>query len=152
MASSGWKVINPNEFWESGLAYLDDFNGRILAIRYHPDRYYDIEEYRSYTVQLVELREKIDRLAAGETDPMSLPPASKHVFYEGTSILKPINLLKPDYRRLTFRNFSALYRLNYSERPPVCFGVRIFFNADEPKNLEFALEILYQQIIKKMRG
>jgi len=152
MASSGWKVINSKEVYGFALGYATNIDNQLIQLKDHPNRYYLVPVYRSYAVQISNLIDEIGKLVAGQTDPATLPPASKRAFYEGTTILKPVDLRKADYRRLACGEFSALYRLEYSENPHVCFGVRVFFREDEPEHLEAALEALYQQIIKRLRG
>lgn len=153
MAAPGWKVVNSQEMWALARAYLNDIDRRQFAIKDHPNRYFEAMTYRAWALQAKGLLKRIvDELTFGNLDPTTLPPASKLVYYQGTTILKPIDLSKPDYRRLSVGEFSALYRLIYSERPHVCFGVAIFLREDEPENLELALEAQYQQMIKRISG
>ena len=152
MATTNWVVVHPPDFWAFGLAYLNDIDHRIKGVKDHSDRYYVVSNYQEYVAQFGQLVAKVNELVEGDVDPVGLPPASKLVYYEGTSILRPIDLNKPDYRRLPSGEFSAIYRLDYSQKPHVCFGVRIFFRVDDFRHMEAALEALYQQILKRMSG
>jgi hypothetical protein len=153
VASTGWQVVHPEEFWESGRAYIADIRAQVHSLPDHQNLYYELPDYEEYADQFIGLATMIAELSSGKIDPISLPSATDWQFLdESSTILSPLNLLRPDYRRLTFKSFSAFYRLNHSDTPPVCFGVRIFLNTSEPEDVEAALEFQFQQIMKRLRG